>query len=175
MAEITATMVRELRDKTDAPMMECKKALVDAGGDATKAEEFLRIRLGNKASKAATRTAAEGVVAIYVAPDARTGAIVEVNCETDFVAKNEDFLKFASSLSELVAKRNPLDLAALRTLATIRGVASLPAWLGEHFWLRWDTVGTWRPAGIQKRSGTQPTRKGSRSGGFNEPRSDASE
>ena len=116
MTEITAGMVRELRDKTDAPMMECKKALVEAGGDSGRAEELLRIRLGNKASKAATRTAAEGVVAVHVAPDARAGAIVEVNCETDFVAKNEDFLKFASSLAELAAKRNPLDLTALNAL-----------------------------------------------------------
>jgi elongation factor Ts len=116
MAEITAGMVRDLRDKTDAPMMECKKALVEAQGDPAKAEELLRVRLGNKASRAAARTAAEGVVAIHVAPDAKTGAIVEVNSETDFVAKNEDFLKFASSLGELVAKRNPPDLAALNAL-----------------------------------------------------------
>jgi elongation factor Ts len=116
MTEITAGMVRELRDKTDAPMMECKKALVEAGGDADKAEELLRIRLGNKASKAASRTAAEGVVAVYVAPDAKTGAIVEVNCETDFVAKNEDFLEFSRALAELVARKNPSDLSALATL-----------------------------------------------------------
>jgi len=116
MTEITASMVRELRDKTDAPMMECKKALVEAAGDSGKAEELLRIRLGNKASKAATRTAAEGVVAVHVAPDARTGAIVEVNCETDFVAKTEDFLKFAASLAALAAKRNPADTAALGAL-----------------------------------------------------------
>jgi elongation factor Ts len=116
MAEITASMVRDLRDKTDAPMMECKKALVDAGGDSAKAEELLRVRLGNKASKAAARTAAEGIVAVHVAPDAKTGAIVEVNCETDFVAKTEDFQKFATSLAELAAKRNPADLAALGAL-----------------------------------------------------------
>src|SRR6266568_908688 len=116
MAEITAGMVRELRDKTDAPMMECKKALVEAGGNPAKAEELLRIRLGNKASKAATRTAAERVVAVYVAPDARTGAIVEVNCETDFVAKNEGFLKFAAGLAESVEKKNPADAAALAAL-----------------------------------------------------------
>jgi len=116
MTEITASMVRELRDKTDAPMMECKKALVEAGGDLAKAEELLRIRLGNKASKAATRTAAEGVVAVHVAPDARTGAIVEVNCETDFVAKTEDFLKVAASLADLAAKGNPTDTAALGAL-----------------------------------------------------------
>ncbi len=116
MAEITASMVRELRDKTDAPMMECKKALVEAGGDPAKAEELLRVRLGNKASKAATRTAAEGVVAVYIAPDARTGAIVEVNCETDFVAKNGEFLKFVAGLAELVEKKNPADVAALAAL-----------------------------------------------------------
>src|SRR5262245_55430179 len=98
MAEITAAMVRELRDRTDAPMMECKKALVEADGEMAKAEELLRIRLGNKASKASSRTAAEGVVAISVAGDGRAAAIVEVNCETDFVAKNEDFLGFAKSL-----------------------------------------------------------------------------
>ena len=117
MAEITASMVRDLRDKTDAPMMECKKALVEAEGNSAKAEEILRVRLGNKASRAATRTAAEGVVAVHVAPDAKTGAIVEVNCETDFVAKTEGFQKFAASLAELVAKRDPADLAALNALA----------------------------------------------------------
>ena len=122
MAEITAGMVRALRDKTDAPMMECKKALAEAAGDLGKAEELLRVRLGNKASKAASRTAAEGTVAIYVAPDAKAGAIVEVNCETDFVAKNDDFLKFAASLAELTAKNRPADVAALGALA-IGGVA----------------------------------------------------
>src|SRR6266496_5219663 len=116
MAEITASMVRELRDKTDAPMMECKKALVEADGNPAKAEELLRIRLGHKASKAATRTAAEGVVAVHVAPDAKTGAIVEINCETDFVAKNGEFLKFAAGLAESVEKKNPADAAALAAL-----------------------------------------------------------
>jgi len=116
MAEITASMVRDLRDKTDAPMMECKKALVEAEGNPAKAEELLRIRLGNKASRAAARTAAEGVVAVHVAPDAKTGAIVEVNCETDFVAKTADFREFAASLAELVTRRSPADLAALNAL-----------------------------------------------------------
>ena len=116
MAEVTASMVRDLREKTDAPMMECKKALVEAQGDQSKAEELLRVRLGNKATRAAARTAAEGVVAVYVTPDAKTGAIVEVNCETDFVAKTDDFLKFTASLAELAAKRNPADLAALGAL-----------------------------------------------------------
>ncbi len=103
MAEITAAMVRELRDRTDAPMMECKKALTEAGGDLAKAEEILRIKLGNKASKASARVTAEGVVAAFVSPDGRTGVILEVNCETDFVAKNEDFLGFAQRAAELVA------------------------------------------------------------------------
>jgi elongation factor Ts len=116
MAEITASMVRDLRDRTDAPMMECKKALVEAEGNSAKAEEILRVRLGNKASRAASRTAAEGVIAVHVAPDAKTGAIVEVNCETDFVAKTEDFLKFAGSLAELATKKTPADLAALNAL-----------------------------------------------------------
>ncbi|HTQ76097.1 MAG TPA: translation elongation factor Ts [Burkholderiales bacterium] len=119
MAEITASAVKALRDRTDAPMMECKKALVEANGDLAKAEELLRIRLGNKASKASSRTAAEGVVAIYVAKDGRGGAIVEVNCETDFVAKNEDFLKFADALAELVAARSPVDIAALAALPLV--------------------------------------------------------
>src|SRR5690349_57380 len=117
MAEITASMVKDLRDRTDAPMMECKKALVEAAGDLSKAEELLRVRLGNKASKASMRTAAEGVVAVDIAPDAKAAAIVEVNCETDFVAQNEDFLKFARSLAGLVLKRNPADVAALSALA----------------------------------------------------------
>ncbi|HEY7005343.1 MAG TPA: translation elongation factor Ts [Sphingomicrobium sp.] len=116
MADITANAVKELRERTDAPMMECKKALVEANGDLAKAEELLRIRLGNKASKAASRTAAEGVVAVHIAKDGRAGAIVEVNCETDFVAKNEDFLKFAVALAELVAARSPADVAALSAL-----------------------------------------------------------
>jgi elongation factor Ts len=116
MAEITAGMVKELRDKTDAPMMECKKALSEAGGNFAKAEELLRVRLGNKATKAATRTAAEGVVAIYVTPDARTGGIVEINCETDFVGKTDDFLNFAASVAELAAKGNPADVSALGAL-----------------------------------------------------------
>jgi len=92
MAEITAGMVRTLRDKTDAPMMECKKALTEANGDMDKAEEILRVKLGSKASKAAGRIAAEGIVGIYISDDAKLGAMVEVNCETDFVAKNSDFL-----------------------------------------------------------------------------------
>ena len=113
MAEITAGMVRELREKTDAPMMECKKALTEAGGDMAKAEEILRIKLGNKASKAAGRVAAEGVVATYIADGGAVGAIVEVNSETDFVAKNDEFRAFATALARLVAEKNPVDVAAL--------------------------------------------------------------
>ena len=116
MAEITAGMVRELREKTDAPMMECKKALTEAGGDLGKAEEILRVKLGNKASKAASRVTAEGVVAAHVAADCRLGAIIEVNCETDFVAKNEDFLALAAALARLVAEQKPADVAALSAL-----------------------------------------------------------
>lgn len=113
MAEITAGMVKALRDKTDAPMMECKKALAEAGGDPGRAEGILRVRLGNKASKAASRAATEGVVGIHVAADAKLGAIVELNCETDFVAKNVEFVAFAAALAELVAARAPVDVAAL--------------------------------------------------------------
>ena len=119
MAEITASMVKELREKTDAPMMECKKALAEAGGDLLKAEEILRVKLGNKASKAAARIAAEGVVAVHI--DGRVGAIVEVNSETDFVAKNDDFLKFARDVAALVAKNDPGDVAALSALPLAGG------------------------------------------------------
>jgi len=120
MAEITASMVKELREKTDAPMMECKKALTEAGGDMAKAEEILRVKLGNKASKAASRVAAEGMVGVFIAPDAKLGAIIEVNCETDFVAKNDDFQAFTKALAELVAKQNPADVAVLSGL-TLNG------------------------------------------------------
>jgi elongation factor Ts len=116
MAEITAGMVRELREKTDAPMMECKKALTEADGDLSKAEEILRIKLGNKASKAAARVAAEGVVGLFCAPEGKLAALIELNCETDFVAKNEDFLAFAADLARLVATQNPADPAALSAL-----------------------------------------------------------
>jgi elongation factor Ts len=116
MAEITASMVKDLREKTDAPMMECKKALAEAGGDMAKAEEILRVKLGSKAAKASSRITAEGVVGLYVAADARLGAIVEVNCETDFVAKNDDFQGFARKLAELVARHDPADVEALSGL-----------------------------------------------------------
>ena len=120
MAEITASMVKELREKTDAPMMECKKALTESDGDLAKAEEILRVKLGNKAAKASARVAAEGVVATWMAADGKLGAIVEVNCETDFVAKNDDFLALAGKLAELVASNDPADVAALSAL-TIDG------------------------------------------------------
>ena len=114
MAAITASMVAALRAKTDAPMMECKKALTEADGDMDRAEELLRVKLGSKAGKAASRIAAEGVVAASVA--GTTGALVEINCETDFVSKNEAFLAFARSLATLVANQNPADVAALSKL-----------------------------------------------------------
>jgi elongation factor Ts len=114
MPVITASMVAELRAKTDAPMMECKKALTEADGDIGRAEEILRVKLGNKAGKAASRITAEGVVAAVV--EGTTGALVEVNCETDFVSKNESFLAFAKSCAALVAARNPSDVAALGAL-----------------------------------------------------------
>ena len=113
MAEITASMVKELREKTDAPMMECKKALTEAAGDIAKAEEILRVKLGNKASKAASRVAAEGSVGLHVAVDGKLGAMVELNCETDFVAKNDDFVAFAKLLAEAVATGNPASVEAL--------------------------------------------------------------
>ncbi len=108
---ITASMVAELRAKTDAPMMECKKALTEADGDMAKAEEILRVKLGTKAGKAASRVTAEGVVACFI--EGTTGALIEVNCETDFVTKNDSFLAMAQAAAELAAKHNPADLAAL--------------------------------------------------------------
>lgn len=105
MAAITASMVGELRAKTDAPMMECKKALTEADGNMEKAEELLRIKLGNKAGKASSRITAEGVVAAYVAGDA--GAMIEVNCETDFVSKNDSFLALVNAAAKLIAEKNP--------------------------------------------------------------------
>ena len=116
MAAITASMVSELRGKTDAPMMECKKALTEADGDMAKAEEILRVKLGNKATKAATRIAAEGMVGLYLSADGKLGALVELNSETDFVAKNDEFIALAKGCAELVATRNPADVAALSAL-----------------------------------------------------------
>ena len=116
MAVITAGMVKELRVKTDAPMMECKKALTEADGNMEQAEEILRVKLGNKATKAASRITADGVVAIYIDEPGKIGAIVELNSETDFVAKNADFIAFANDIAKLVAENKPADVAALSAL-----------------------------------------------------------
>lgn len=116
MAVITAAMVKALREKTDAPMMECKKALTEAQGDAAKAEEILRVKLGNKATKAASRITAEGIVAVYISDDAKTGSILELNSETDFVAKNPEFQQMAKDAARLVAEKAPADVAALLEL-----------------------------------------------------------
>ena len=115
MAAITASMVAELRGKTDAPMMECKKALTEAGGDMAKAEELLRVKLGTKAGKAASRVTAEGVVASFI--DGNVGALIEVNSETDFVSKNDSFIAMANAAAKLVAEHNPADVEALGALA----------------------------------------------------------
>src|SRR6187401_2591111 len=116
MAEVTAAMVKELREQTGLGMMECKKALAEADGDMKKAEELLRIKSGAKASKAAGRIAAEGVVGVFVAADGKSAAMVEVNCETDFVAKGDEFKAFANGVAKLVAESNPDDVAALSAL-----------------------------------------------------------
>jgi elongation factor Ts len=116
MAEITAGMVKELRERTDAPMMDCKKALSEADGDMTRAEEILRVRFGNKASKAAGRVAAEGTVGISISADGKTGAMIEVNSETDFCAKNDDFLAFVRELAAVVAATKPADIEAVAGL-----------------------------------------------------------
>lgn len=113
MAEITAQMVKELRDLTGLGMMECKKALSETGGDMKAAEDLLRIKSGAKASKAAGRIAAEGMIAAHIAPDGKSGALVEVNCETDFVARNEDFINFARNLAKLLTKESLADTEAL--------------------------------------------------------------
>ena len=141
MAEITASMVKELREKTDAPMMECKKALAEAGGDMGKAEEILRVKLGNKATKAAARIAAEGVVAIHVAGDGKLGSIFEINSETDFVAKNDDFIKLAADCARLVAEKAPADVAALSALPLGEGTVestrtALVGKIGENMSIR---------------------------------------
>jgi elongation factor Ts len=141
MAVITAGMVKELREKTDAPMMECKKALTEAGGDLAKAEEILRVKLGNKATKAATRIAAEGVVGMYLSADGKLGAVAEVNSETDFVAKNDEFIALAKGCAERVATQNPADVAALSALPMGEGTvettrAALVGKIGENMTIR---------------------------------------
>jgi elongation factor Ts len=137
MAEITAALVKELRELTGLGMMECKKALAEAGGDLKKAEELLRIKSGAKASKAAGRVAAEGVIGAYLSGDAKTGSLVELNCETDFVAKNDDFVAFAQALAEIVATKNPGDLAALLAFPGIEAQRqALVQKIGENITIR---------------------------------------
>ena len=139
MAEITAGMVKALREKTDAPMMECKKALSESDGDLDRAEELLRVKLGNKASKAASRVTAEGIVSVVV--EGGVGVLVEINCETDFVAKNDDFLLFAQQVGETIARENPADVQALlgmplggKTVDEVR--AALVGKIGENLAIR---------------------------------------
>ena len=137
MAEITASMVMALRGKTDAPMMDCKKALIEAEGDAQRAEEILRVRFGNKASKASSRIAAEGVVSSFISSDGKSGSLIEINSETDFCAKNEEFQKFAISLAQAVVENKPStieDLAQInldgQTIEELR--AGLIGKIGEN-------------------------------------------
>ncbi len=125
MAEITAGMVKELREATGLGMMECKKALVETNGDAKAAEELLRIKSGAKASKAASRVTAEGVIGAYLAADGKIGAVAEINCETDFVAKNDDFVAFAKNVAETVAQKAPANAEALLALPIVNGSASV--------------------------------------------------
>ena len=141
MADITAAMVKELREKTDAPMMECKKALTEASGDMGRAEEILRVKLGSKASKAAGRVTAEGLIGLYISPDANKGAVIEINCETDFVAKNDDFVAFVADLAKLVAMNGIADVASLAaapmagsTVDTVR--TALIGKIGENISIR---------------------------------------
>ncbi|MGO8755079.1 MAG: translation elongation factor Ts [Gallionellaceae bacterium] len=143
MAEITAGMVKELREATGLGMMDCKRALAETNGDFKAAEELLRIKSGAKASKASARVAAEGVVRSYVTADSKTGALVEVNCETDFVAKNDDFMAFARNVAQTVTEKNPADVAALADLPIVNGSGSveetrkaLVMKLGENISLR---------------------------------------
>jgi elongation factor Ts len=151
MAEITAQMVKELRDLTGSGMMECKKALAETGGDMKASEDLLRIRSGAKASKAAGRTAAEGMVGAYISPDRKHGALVEVNCETDFVARNEDFMNFVRSVAQLLATENLVDQEALSAAPLPGGekvedfrkalVMKLGENIGIRRFVRYDTEG----------------------------------
>ena len=129
MAEISAGLVKELRERTGLPMMDCKKALAETGGDIQKAEELLRIKSGAKASKAAGRVAADGVIGAWLAPDAKVGSLVELNSETDFVAKNDDFVAFAKALAEVVAKREPGEAEEAKRQALVQK-------LGENITIR---------------------------------------
>jgi elongation factor Ts len=136
-AEISASLVKELRELTGLGMMECKKALAEAGGDLKKAEELLRIKSGAKAGKAASRVAAEGVIGAHVAADGKSAALVELNCETDFVAKNTDFVAFAQELAQLVTEKNPADVAALSSLSNIEAKRQgLVQKIGENITIR---------------------------------------
>jgi elongation factor Ts len=148
--EITASMVKDLRDRTDAPMMDCKKALTEADGDSVRAEEILRVRFGNKASKAAGRLAAEGIVIAFVAKDGKTGTLLEVNSETDFCAKNEDFLKYTNELVSTINEKNPANIEALTSLNMASGNAEevrtqLVGKIGENItprrFVRYQTTG----------------------------------
>ena len=130
----SASLVKQLREMTGLGMMECKKALAETGGDLKKAEELLRIKSGAKASKAAGRIAAEGVIGAWLSPDAKLGALVEVNCETDFVAKNEDFIAFAREVAEAVAKSNPADVPGLASFEARR--QALVQKIGENISIR---------------------------------------
>lgn len=151
MADITAKMVADLRAATGLGMMECKKALVETEGDVKAAEELLRIKSGAKASKLAGRTAAEGVVAQFISADGKVGALVEVNCETDFVGKDEGFVAFAKAVAQAVVSGNPADVEALAAVATAEGPTveetrkALIAKLGENMsvrrFVRYETAG----------------------------------
>ncbi|HZQ60065.1 MAG TPA: translation elongation factor Ts [Casimicrobiaceae bacterium] len=141
MADISASMVMELRQRTGLGMMECKKALTETGGDLAKAEELLRIKSGAKASKAAARIAAEGIIGAYLTPDAKTGAMVEVNCETDFVSRNEDFVAFARRAAQAIVEKDPADVEALAALPVEGGTIesarqALVQKIGENITLR---------------------------------------
>lgn len=141
MVQITASMVKQLRDKTDAPMMECKKALTEAQGDLGRAEELLRVKLGSKASKASSRITAEGLIGLHVSGQGTVGAMVEVNCETDFVARNEDFVAFVHTLARSIAEHNPADLEALNAVAMGDGTVdstriALVGKIGENLTIR---------------------------------------
>ncbi len=151
MAEITASMVKELREATGLGMMECKRALTESNGDFKAAEELLRIKSGAKASKAASRVAAEGLVSVFVSVDGKTGAMVEVNCETDFMARNDGFIAFAKDVAQAVAKNNPADVAALSAVSLASGSSvedvrkTLIMKLGENIsvrrFVRYSTAG----------------------------------
>lgn len=141
MAEITASMVKELRERTSLGMMECKKALTETNGDMSAAEDLLRIKSGAKANKAASRIATEGVIGVYISADSKTGAMVEVNCETDFVAKNDDFVAFAKAVAELATEHASIDIAALSSMTMAGGSVenvrqALIMKLGENLTIR---------------------------------------